>query len=232
LYDLENPRGRDTDFYVDLATELDARTIVDLGCGTGLLTCELAVDGRRVIGVDPSSAMLREAARRQNAGAVKWVEGDATALGEAGADLVVMTGNVAQVFLDDADWMATLSAAKAALRPGGRLAFECRNPDDQPWRRWTRRASYHEIDSPYGLIQAWLEVTRVVNGRVRFEHYYVFTDTGDVVTAGSELRFRGLPDLTHTLEKAGFSVEHVYGGWGSEPFDAASRVMIVIARRS
>src|SRR5215831_10422773 len=38
LYDLENPRGVDTDFYIRLAAELDAHRILDLGCGTGLLT--------------------------------------------------------------------------------------------------------------------------------------------------------------------------------------------------
>ncbi|RIK43468.1 MAG: hypothetical protein DCC55_05780 [Chloroflexi bacterium] len=46
LYDIENTCGGDTDFYVCLAADLDARTILDLGCGTGLLTRERAVDGR------------------------------------------------------------------------------------------------------------------------------------------------------------------------------------------
>ena len=34
LYDRDNPRGADTDFYLALATELDARTILDLGSFT------------------------------------------------------------------------------------------------------------------------------------------------------------------------------------------------------
>lgn len=63
LYDIENTRGADTDFYVQLAATLDAHTILDLGCGTGLLTRELAVDKRYVIGVDPAPS-CRPAARR------------------------------------------------------------------------------------------------------------------------------------------------------------------------
>jgi 2-polyprenyl-3-methyl-5-hydroxy-6-metoxy-1,4-benzoquinol methylase len=44
----------DFDFVLAIASELEATTIVDLGCGTGQLAVELAVDGRRVIGVEPS----------------------------------------------------------------------------------------------------------------------------------------------------------------------------------
>ena len=43
---------------------------------------------------------------------------------------IVMTGNVAQIFLTDADWK-DLCDIRAALRPGGYVAFESRNPDDR-----------------------------------------------------------------------------------------------------
>ena len=42
LYDLDNPGGDDHAYYRALADQIDARTIVDLGCGTGLLTRSLA----------------------------------------------------------------------------------------------------------------------------------------------------------------------------------------------
>ena len=64
LCDLENARRADTKWHLRLAVELDARTILDLGCGTGVLTHELVSDGRRVVGIDPASAMLARGGRR------------------------------------------------------------------------------------------------------------------------------------------------------------------------
>jgi SAM-dependent methyltransferase len=231
LYDIENTRGADTDFYVHLAADLGARTILDLGCGTGLLTRELAVDGRQVIGVDPAAAMLAYARRQPGADRVQWVEGDASALGTPAADLAIMTGNVAQVFLDDTEWATTLRAIHTALRSGGHLAFESRNPDDRAWERWNREATYERFDSPHGPMECWLELVSVGNGRVRFEGHNIFTATGEVVVASSELRFRSLAELIDSLANAGFTVENMYGDWDRGPVASTSRVMVVVARR-
>lgn len=232
LYDIENARGSDTDFYVRLATDLDAERILDLGCGTGLLTRELAVNDRRVVGVDPARAMLTVAQRGPGADRVRWIEGYSDALKTPEADLVLMTGNVAQVFLDDREWDATLRDIHAALRTGGYLAFESRNPDDRAWEQWNREATYERFHSPYGPVECWLELVGVGGDRVRFEGYNVFEETGEVVVASSELRFRSLAELTATLINNGFMVERVYGDWSHGPITGASRVIVFVARAS
>ena len=231
LYDIENPRGADTDFYLGLAAELNAHRILDLGCGTGLLTRELAAPGRQVIGVDPAAAMLAFARQQPGAERVQWVEGDAAALGTPEADLLLLTGNMAQVFLDDTDWLTTLAAIHTALCLGGVLAFESRNPEDRAWERWNRAASYAQFDSPNGLIESWVELVSVEGGRVRLEGHNVFLSTGEVVVVQSELRFRRLEVLTRTLTDSGFTIEHVYGDWQKGTLLSTSRVMIFVARR-
>lgn len=68
-------------------------------------------------------------------------------------------------------------------------------------------------------------------GRVRFAGHNVFTDTGEVVVASSELRFRSRAELTDSLISVGFAVERVYGDWQHGPLVGASRVMVFVARR-
>ena len=233
LYDIDNSRGRDTNFYLHLARELEAQTIVDLGCGTGLLTCELAVDDgqRHVMGVDPAAEMLRWARRQPGAEQVRWIEGDASAIGTPNADLVLMTGNVAQVFLDDLEWDATLRAIHAALHPDGYVAFESRNPADRAWERWNRAATYERIDSPNGPMECWLELIEVGDGWVHFAGYNLFKASGEQVTADSTLRFRSAAEISASLHDAGFVVDHVYGDWEHGPLTPTSRVMVFVAHR-
>ncbi len=231
LYDIENSSRDDIDFYLGLAAELGAHRIIDLGCGTGVLACELAIGGRQVVGVDPAPAMLAVARQRPGAHRVQWVEGDAHALGTSDDDLVVMTGNVAQVFLEDGEWHAALAAIHAALRPGGYLAFESRNPHDRAWERWNREVTYERFDSPNGPMESWLEVVGASDGRVRLEGYNVFLSTGEVMVVKDELRFRSFEEFVGSLTEAGFTIAQGYGDWKQGPLLGASRVMIFVARR-
>ena len=230
LYDLNNPRGNDTDFYVQLAAEIKAKNIIDLGCGTGLLTRELVDIDRHITGIDPSPAMLEFAMQQPDANRVQWKKGDATDLGSENTDLVLMTGNVAQIFVEDSNWYKTIRAIHKTLRQDGYLAFESRYPAAKAWENWNRESTYKLIRSPYGPIECWLELIRESNSLVFFKSFFVFTETGEVFVAESELRFRSLEETTDTLKSVGFCIQNVYGSWQREPVTNKSKVMVFIAQ--
>jgi SAM-dependent methyltransferase len=230
LYDRADDPGDDRRFYRQLAAELRPEVIIDLGCGTGLLARELAINGRTVIGIDPAPAMLAYARRQPGAERVNWIEGDSSILGAARADLLLMTGNVAQIFLEDAVWADTLADIHAALRPNGHLAFESRNPENRAWEQWNRLATLRMLETPHGPVEEWLELVSVGDGKVCFEGHNAFKETGELVVVRSELRFRSRRELTESLRRAGFAVEKVYGDWQRGHVTTASRVLVFIAR--
>ncbi len=46
-------------FYLELAKKLSAKTIIDIGCGTGLLTCEMAKQGHQMLGLNLQNLCLK-----------------------------------------------------------------------------------------------------------------------------------------------------------------------------
>jgi SAM-dependent methyltransferase len=128
IYDALDPDRSDLDVYVAIAEELGAGSVLDVGCGTGTFALLLAERGLEVIGVDPAGASLSVARAKPGAERVRWIHGDATALLPLAVDLATMTGNVAQAIVDPRDWDETLRGVCDALRPGGHLVFETRDP--------------------------------------------------------------------------------------------------------
>jgi SAM-dependent methyltransferase len=210
IYDAMDPDRRDLDAYVALAEGLGARSVLDIGCGTGTFACLLAGRGIEVTGVDPAGASRDVARAKPGADQVRWVHGDATMLPPLHVDLATMTGNVAQVFLTDEEWATTLRCAHAALRPGGHLVFETRDPRREAWRAWDREHSYVRADIPEaGVVEAWEEVTDVSGELVSFRSTSVFQEDGAVLISDSTLRFRRRDEIADSLLAAGFAVEEV-----------------------
>lgn len=229
LYDSINLHAEDTDFYLELAAELAPRDVTDLGCGTGRLTLLLAELGHRVTGVDPSAEMLADAAAKENPHGVQWVEGGAESLGEGEADLVLMTGHVAQFFIEDADWRDALHHIGRALRPGGWLAFETRNPLTRPWERWTQAASRRTIAHPEGPIDVWYDTRKVRKNRVEYVVSYQFPG-GERVDDPNILIFRDRREIESSLAEAGFVLDRLYGDWDRSAVTGHCPELIYVAQ--
>jgi SAM-dependent methyltransferase len=233
IYDAVNAYepGTQPDFYLGVAEEIGAETVIDLGCGTGIITLEFARTGYRTIGVDPSPVMLQAATHKPGADGVQWIEGDAGRLGTPGADLAFMSGHVAQFILTDGEWLEALARVHEALRAGGYLAFESRDPRAREWQHWTGRKRIIR-DSPYGELESWTEVTRL-HGDVVYAvgHRRLMRSNEDLISPFA-LRFRSEELLRQSLTASGFSVEKVFGDWDKRPSAPGERELIVVAKRS
>lgn len=235
LYDDDNPDGPDHDYFRALADHLEARTIVDLGCGTGILTVTFAQAGRAVVGIDPSANMLAFARSRPGAESVTWRLGTSGAIGKAEADLVVMSGNVAQ-HLTGAVWHEALRDICRGLRPGGVLAFESRNPGARAWEAWTREETFRSRTTPLGHLAEWYEVTSATDsGEVTFSSHTLLTVPGasaaERITEESTITFRSRDTVLADLAAAGFATAEPWGGWRRQPLQATSPLMVFEARR-
>jgi SAM-dependent methyltransferase len=226
LYDPLDPDRSDLDVYASVAEEFGARGVLDIGCGTGTFACLLARRGLSVTGVDPSEASLEIARTKPGAERVRWVHGYATDLPSLQVDLVTMTGNVAQVFLTDAEWAVTLRATYTALRPGGRLIFETRDPAAKAWLEWNRERTYQRTVIPgVGAVQAWEDLLDVSGDLVSFRSTNVFESDGVVLTVDSTLRFRRRDEVAASLAATGYVVDEV-----RQAPDRPGRELVFVAR--
>lgn len=227
LYDVLDDDRSDLDAYVAIVDDLGAHTIVDIGCGTGSLAVRLARSGLDVVGVDPAGASLGVARVKAFSDRVQWVEGDATALvgRSLHADLALMTGNVAQVFVLDEDWSATLESVRGCLRPGGWFVFETRRPEVRDWEQWNVPPTRVALADGSTVVVS-RTVTKVAPPLVTFESETVLAG-GDVVPSTSTLRFRECEEVEGDLREHGFEVVDV-----RDAPDRPGKELVFLARRS
>jgi len=231
-YDALNALGEDRDFWLKEIERLAPKTIIDLGCGTGLLTCDLAKRGYVMIGVEPAGKMLDIARTKPYADNVQWIEGGYQKFDGLKADMVLMTSHVAQFFLDDKDWQAMLKVAYKAINTGGHIIFDSRTPIFPPYQTWPTESSPQRVqDVTLGPIDWYYKLLGIKGNRVRYQLQFHFINSGEKVTSTDELIFRSQDELTRSLENAEFKVEAVYGDWDNSLATSVSPEMIFVAKK-
>lgn len=231
-YDALNALGKDSDFWLTEIERLSPKIIIDLGCGTGLLTCELAKQGYNMIGIEPASKMLAIARKKPYAEKVTWIEGGYKKLANLSVDMVLMTSHVAQFFLDDKEWENMLAATYKVLNPGGYIIFDSRTPLFPPYQTWpTAEAPRRVQHAMIGPIDWYYKLLNIKDNRVQYQLHFHFLNSDEKIISTDELIFRSQKELTSSLQKAGLKVETIYGDWDSSLVSPTSAEMIFVAKR-
>ncbi|WP_148573184.1 class I SAM-dependent methyltransferase [Nocardioides caldifontis] len=143
--------------------------VVDVGCGTGHVTADLASRGLDVVGVDPSEGMLAIARRRYPS--LRWVQGDALPSTLSGSSFGGVLARFSLIHVPPDEVPVVLAAWVARLAPGGLVlvAFQCADDGEPPvvefdhkvapaWR-WHPDAMASTLEA-VGLQERWRLVTQ------------------------------------------------------------------------
>ncbi|WP_026906867.1 class I SAM-dependent methyltransferase [Paucisalibacillus globulus] len=216
VYDQINHWGKDDEFFLSLLKKANVKKIADLGCGTGRLTSQFAKLGYRITAVDPNKEAIEYAKNKEYPGEVTWIVGDSSNLQTDAFDTVIMTANVAQVFLTDQSWQQVISDAFRALKPGGHFIFDTRNPLARVWEQWEKDrtpdvAIHQETGEP---LEIWTEYDGFVGDIFTFYETVKNANTDEMLIREKiQLKFRTKEEIHNSLQQVGFSQIQVYGDW-------------------
>lgn len=105
----------------------DAKTVLNLGCGSGRHDQELAKFGYSITGVDLSQEMLNMARRAgEGNAALQYHQGDIRSIRlKQQFDVVLALFHVISYQTSNQDLLAAFETARCHLRPGGIFVFDC-----------------------------------------------------------------------------------------------------------
>ncbi|MGR5235779.1 class I SAM-dependent methyltransferase [Vibrio alfacsensis] len=216
-------------------TAMGARSLLDVCCGTGIVTIPVAKVLDYAVGIDIAEGMLKQAKHKAHqANNLYFLQLDATQFSlDKRFDIAIMTGNAFQAFLSDEMLVGVLNSISNHLDKGGRFIFDTRlsTPDNL------------EIDAEMSL---WQTYQLPDKGEVKYmgmsERYDAETailylkkvrdyQDGTTVHSSIDLKYRKLCEIEVFLAKAGLRVTEKYSSWAEGEFTANSNNLICVAEK-
>ncbi len=207
--------------------ETGVHTVLDLCCGTGLMSAELVALGYRVVGVDRSPSMLARARRLLGPDAVLVRQALPELTIDAGFDAVVSTFDGLN-YLNPTELVAALSAVACRLRPGGWLVFDLHTDAMMDF------TVQHPVVEGQGHGRLFTISSVVdVSARVCTTRIVVTptTDDGEAFTEEHRQYFLSDEQVRRSLTTAGFAVSAVTDEYSHVPVDGSSLRATWTARR-
>lgn len=251
LYDaLSTGIPGDADFYTQEALRAGS-PVLELGCGTGRITAQVAQAGVEIVGLDRSPDMLAIARRKiealgaETARRVTLVEGDMRQFSLPKRFRLAMIPYRAFLhLLTSQDQRDALTCIRDHLAEGGLLALNVFDPRlDIIAERMGSLGGAHtylwrEIVHPQNGHRVLVSDTRRYDpAEQRLEMHWIFEeldDTGRVVAkyyAPLTLRYVHRYEMAYLLELCGFRVEALYGDLARGPFRYGGEQVWLARRR-
>ncbi len=203
--------------------------VLDVCCGYGRHSIELARRGFRVTGVDISEAQIARAREKSAAAGVRpeFVLGDARALPVQGPfDAAINMFLSFGYFAADAESQAMLTGIARVLRPGGRLLIDFWNREHE--LRAFQKTVLDRRDDDILEVEEW--TFDHLAGRLNWTNTVIFPD-GRREAWHHSIRAYTVAEIKRMLETAGFELIALYGGLAGEPYTMDSQAAIFVARR-
>jgi SAM-dependent methyltransferase len=236
LYDALLPVSAHVPFYVDVAQQ-QAGAVLELACGTGLLTIPIAQRGFPAVGLDRSRAMLDAAKRRASAqnARVTFLQGDMRDFAlRRNFKLIFVARNSLLHVLSTPDLLAVLNAVRHHLAPDGVFAFDVFNPDVRLLARAAgERVPVMEVNtSRFGVLS--VEGAQVYDSAAQVNRgtwYISSPERRDAWVVPMILRSIFPQELPLLLSASGLELVSRFGDLSRGPFGPGSRMQVCLCRR-
>jgi len=213
--------------------EASPTAVLDLACGTGNVTLELARRGYWATGVDNSEAMLRQARVKPHpvgARPVPFLLQDARALDlPERFDACVSLFDSLNYVLTPDELGAVFAGVARHLQPRGLLVFDVNTVRALERGMFTQQGFGADPSLSYAWKSEYDPATRLCRIAMRFQ---VQTPTGTREFHETHVQ-RGYPlaDISALLEGAGMELLGIYQGFGFRPATERSDRAYIVARR-
>ncbi len=225
------------DAYVELldlaSTGVSGKKVLDIGCGTGLLSAMLAKKGADVTAIDLSADMLEVASHRAQSLSldIKFIEQPMQRLEvEDTFDAAIISIDSLNYVIEQQDVLETFRRIYGALRTGGVLLFD--------------------VHSLFKMDEIFLEgpfvfdnrsITYVWQTAPGDQQHSIYSELAFFVKQqdGSYQRFDevhmqrsfAVPEYVHMLEQAGFQIERIFADWEDEaPEEESERIFFQVRK--